>query len=344
MKRTAVLICPGRGTYNKAELGYLSRHHGTKGDLLADFDAYRRAQGQETLTALDGAERFSAAKYSRGDHASALIYAASLLDARALSKDFDVLAVTGNSMGWYIALAAAGAVAPMAGLEIVNTMGTLMHETLIGGQTLYPFVDENWIAQPSKRDALMALIGDIDARPDHALSVSIHLGGMLVVAGNAAGLKAFESSVDAFDRFPMRLPNHAAFHTSLQAPVAAQGQSRLGAALFGTPKIPMVDGRGAVWYPAANSTEALRNYTLGTQVTKTYDFTTAIQVAAKTFAPDVFICTGPGATLGGAIAQSLLGIGWDGLTSKEAFTKRQNTDPILLSMGREDQRHLATQA
>jgi [acyl-carrier-protein] S-malonyltransferase len=47
--------------------------------------------------------------------------------------------------------------------------------------------------------------------------------------------------------------------------------------------------------------------------------------------------------LGGAVAQSLLGIGWQGLTTKAAFQARQSTDPVLISMGRDDQRHLATE-
>ncbi|MGB7263528.1 MAG: ACP S-malonyltransferase, partial [Albidovulum sp.] len=50
--KTAVVICPGRGTYTKTELGYLSRHFGDRA-LLGAFDASRAALGQETLSALD---------------------------------------------------------------------------------------------------------------------------------------------------------------------------------------------------------------------------------------------------------------------------------------------------
>lgn len=340
MKKTAVLICPGRGTYNASELGYLARHHAGK---LADFDAYREMQGQETVSALDGAAKFSTRVHTRGDHASPLIYAASLFDAQTISGDIEIVAVTGNSMGWYTALAAGGAVSAMAGFRIVNTMGTLMQERLIGGQVLYPFVDENWLPITGKRDELLALVAEIDHRKGQQLACSIHLGGMLVVAGNEAGLQAFEAAVPTYDRYPMRLPNHAAFHTALQAPVALQGQSLLGADLFGAPDIPMIDGRGAIWWPGATDTAALRDYTLGAQVVETYDFTKALSVAAREFAPDVFIVTGPGATLGGAIAQSLIGIGWDGITDKAAFQSRQSSDPVLIAMGREDQRANATE-
>ncbi len=335
MKQTAVLICPGRGTYNAPELGYLARHHGGK---LTAFDAYRAAQGQETVTALDGMAKFSARIHTRGDNASPLIYAAALLDAQAISADFDIVAVTGNSMGWYTALAAGGALTPMAGMQVVNTMGTLMQDRLIGGQTLYPFVDENWQVIAGKQHELLDLVRDVDTRKGHALAASIHLGGMLVVAGDEAGLKAFEATVPTFDRYPMRLPNHAAFHTAMQEPVAAEGRSKLGADLFGSPEIPLIDGRGAIWWPEATDIAALRDYTLGAQVIETYDFTKAVQVAAKEFAPDVFIVTGPGGTLGGAIAQSLIGIEWEGIADKATFQARQTDQAILIAMGRDEQR------
>ena len=341
MKKTAVLICPGRGTYNAPELGYIARHHGSP-EMLAEFDAYRVTRGQESVSTLDGAEKFSARVHTRGDNASPLIYAASLMDARAIADDYQIVAVTGNSMGWYTALAVGGALDPMAGFEVVNTMGTLMQERLIGGQVLYPFVDENWQEISGKRDELLALVAEINRQSGAMLAVSIHLGGMLVVAGDEAGLKAFEAAVPSYDRYPMRLPNHAAFHTTLQEPVAKEGQSRLGLDLFGTPDIPLIDGRGAIWWPHATDPTALRNYTLGAQVVETYDFTKAIQVAAREFSPDVFIVTGPGATLGGGIAQSLIGIRWDGVDSKEAFLARQSTKPVLISMGRDDQRSNAT--
>ena len=110
MKRTAVVICPGRGTYNKPELGYLGRHHGDKADFIAMLDRYRAERGQEAISALDGAERYSVAGYSRGDNASPLIYGCAYADFMAIGRDdIEIVAVTGNSMGWYIALACAGA-------------------------------------------------------------------------------------------------------------------------------------------------------------------------------------------------------------------------------------------
>lgn len=337
--KTAVLICPGRGTYTKTELGSLTRTF-PDAALLARFDAARAALGQETLTALDTAASYSVAKHSRGDNASALIYACTLGDRLSL-KGVELVAVTGNSMGWYSALACAGALSPENGFTVVNTMGTLMQERLIGGQLVYPHMGEDWQPDPARKAQLLALVAEIATRPDHALALSIDLGGLLVLAGNEAGLKAFEAAVPpAQGRFPMRLSNHAAFHAALQAPVAAEGRARLPETLFGQPQLPLIDGRGHVWWPGAATPATLRDYTLGHQVTEAYDFTAALRTAAREFAPDYFIIPGPGTTLGGAVAQSLILAGWKGMGGKADFQRLQGEAPFLISMAMPEQRAL----
>ncbi|MEO1202205.1 MAG: ACP S-malonyltransferase [Pseudomonadota bacterium] len=343
MSRTAVVICPGRGTYNREELGYLKRHRASHSRLFAEFDALRADAGQEAVTALDGAENFTTAKYSRGDVASALIYSASLADARSLGDDIDVVAVTGNSMGWYIALAVAGALTERDGFRVVNTMGTLMQEHLIGGQLIYPFVDEKWRFDRRRRTALIEAVDAINAQDDCELSLSIELGGMLALAGNEAGLKAFEASQPRLQgRYPMRLPNHAAFHTALQQPVSEHGRERLAGIDFHQPTHPLIDGRGHTWWPDASDLDALKSYTFGQQVTEPYDFTAAIHAAAREFAPDLFIVTGPGNSLGGAVAQALILCEWRGQKNKADFKALQASEPFLISMGMDTQRALAT--
>lgn len=339
--KTAVLICPGRGTYNAPELGTLARHF-PDAALMARFDTLRAAAGQETLTALDGADRFALSRHARGDNASALIYAATIGDALSINGErVRVVAVTGNSMGWYSALACGGAVSPEAGFAIANTMGRLMQAALIGGQLVYPWMDGDWNPDPARKTALLTLVGDIAARPGLALSLSIDLGGLLVLAGDAAGLAAFEAAVPPVqDRYPMRLANHAAFHTALQAPVAALGRAALPDSLFGPPRLPLIDGRGQIWWPGADSPADLRAYTLGIQVVEPFDFTAAIRTAAREFAPDLFIVTGPGTTLGGAVAQSLICARWRGLGSRQDFRLLQDREPVLIAMGHDDQRAL----
>ena len=343
MTRTAVVICPGRGAYNKPDLGYLHRHHTDRMQLFHSFDAIRIEAAQVPVTALDSADRHTASTYSRGDVASPLIYAASLADAQALAQNIEVVAVTGNSMGWYIALAVGKALSPEDGFRVVNTMGTLMQDHLIGGQLVYPFTGDSWVNNPVRKTEVLADVARINGIEGHDLALSINLGGVLVLAGNEDGLKAFEASQPmVLDRFPMRLANHAGFHTALQTPVAAEARAQLGADLFGQPDHPLIDGRGSIWWPGATDTQALWDYTLGHQVTETYDFTRAIQTAAREFAPDLFIVTGPGATLSGAVAQSLVLSDWRGMGDKAAFQAQQAADPILIAMGRDEQRALAT--
>ena len=107
-RQTAVVICPGRGTYTKTELGYLKKHRGkTQGadQLITGLDASLRAMGQPTVSELDNADKFALKTHTPGEYASTLIYACSAADALAVNPDkYEVVAVTGNSMGWYSAL------------------------------------------------------------------------------------------------------------------------------------------------------------------------------------------------------------------------------------------------
>ncbi|GHC63583.1 ACP S-malonyltransferase [Neogemmobacter tilapiae] len=339
--KTAVFICPGRGTYNAAELGSLGRTFPDAG-LLAQFENERAFGNQESLMALDSATSFSISRHGRGDNASALIYACGLGDFLSLT-DVKVVAVTGNSMGWYTALACAGALSPLNGFRVANTMGRLMQEALIGGQLVYPVVGDDWRDDPARRAKLLELVAEIAARPGLQLALSIDLGGMLVLAGNEPGLAAFEAATPREGRFPLRLTNHAAFHTALQEPVAARGRAALSADLFTQPKIPMIDGRGHIWWPGSTDAQSLWDYTLGHQVTEAYDFTRAVTHAAREFAPDLFIIPGPGNTLGGAVAQVLIRANWRDMTCKEDFQKLQSETPLLVSMGLAPQRATVTE-
>jgi len=342
-RKTALVVAPGRGTYNKTELGYLRRLHAGASDLIARFDARRTALGQDTLTALDGADRYRVSRFSRGDNASALIYGCAYADFQSIDRDaFDIVAVTGNSMGWYIALACAEALDAEGGFDVVNTMGTLMHAANIGGQMLYPFVDANWQPIPGRFSELIALTETI---PD--LYASIYLGGMLVFAGSDKALAELDTRLEPVQaRFPMRLAYHGGFHSPLQRPVSDQGLAQLPLDLFSNPKIPLIDGRGHIWHPYGTVVDQLRDYTLRDQVLTPYDFTRAVQNGVKEFAPDVIIILGPGNTLGGGVAQSLIQTQWQGLRSKQDFKDRQQADPfvlpIVLSMSLDDQRRLIT--
>jgi [acyl-carrier-protein] S-malonyltransferase len=343
-RSAALVVCPGRGTYGKNELGYLKRLHGDRAELMATVDRIRADRGQPTVSELDGAERYSPALHTRGDIASPLIFTASYADYLAIDRSrHDVVAVTGNSMGWYTTLACAGAVDLEHGFSIIDAMGENSQAGEPGGQVLLSLVDEQWHEAPGLRDALLALTGDINRRRGADLYVSIELGGMMVFAGNDAGLDYLLAEAPPLPgREPLKLVNHGPFHSPLMQGSSKRAMEQLPAAWFGSPDVPMVDGRGRIWRPFAVNAEDLQRYTFVTQILETYDFTKALQVAVREYAPERIILLGPGDTLGGAIAQALIAIEWRGLKSKQDFQDAQAGDPILLSMGREDQRALVT--
>ena len=346
-RKTALVVAPGRGTYGKGELGSIARLHGAHfGDLIANFDAQRRDRSQPTVTELDGADRFSVATHMRGDVAAPLIYTATALDYLSIDRDkYDVVAALGNSMGWYSALALGGAVSVEDGFRISNAMGLNSQTHGPGGQILLQVVDEDWRPVPGLRAALLDLVAAIDARPDHALALSIDLAGMLVLAGNEEGLAALLAEAPATPgRDPLRLAGHGPFHTPLMFGSSDKAKAELPASLFGRPALPLVDGRGHIWRRFSSDPAEIGDYSFGHQILAPYDFALSVEVAVKEFAPDVIILPGPGDTLGGAIAQSLIGVGWQGMTSKADFMARQASDPILLSMGRADQRALVVQS
>lgn len=340
MKKSAVVVFPGRGTYGKDELGYLTRHHADKAGFIAGVDEWRESQGREPVSALDGAKTYSAARHASSINASALIYTCALADFAAIDGErYDIVGVCGNSLGWYLTLAAARAVDEAGAIRLVDTMGALMEEHGVGGQLIYPFVDEDWRASR----ALERAVGDAvhDGRTDGEAYLSIRLGGMAVLAGDEKGLAAMEKALPKTqERYPFRLARHAAFHTPLLQHISDAAFEALEEEMFGAPDIPMIDGRGAIWTRFATEPAALYRYTLGHQIVETYDFSKSVEVAVKEFAPDVLILAGPGSTLGAAIAQELIRHRWLGLTSKADFIARQKEEPFLLAMGREEQREL----
>ncbi len=340
MREKAVVICPGRGTYGKSELGYLQKYHRDKIEFIDAIDRYREQQGQAPVSQLDQAPTFKPSMHSTGDNASALIYACALADLQSINREkFDIVAITGNSMGWYLALACAKALSEAAALYVVNSMGMLMHKEAVGGQVVYPLVNDQWQHDPALQASVSETIAKLKQQPDVEIYTSIKLGGMLVLAANARGVQLLlENLPPQQDRYPFSLPNHAAFHSPLVQPLSARAKSSLPADLFVRPDVPLIDGRGKIWQPHATALNALHEYTFGHQVYDTYDYSKAIEVAIKEFAPDRIIILGPGTTLGPPTAQVLIQEGWLGIFSKGLFAAQQSDDPFVLSMGHDEQR------
>jgi [acyl-carrier-protein] S-malonyltransferase len=160
---------------------------------------------------------------------------------------------------------------------------------------------------------------------------------MLVVAGPEVALDALERDLPALPRPPMRLAGHGPFHTPLMQASSVAARAQFPAEWFGQPQIPLIDGRGKVWRRFESRGDALWDYTFGHQILQPYDFTAAMTVGIREFAPDRVVLLGPGDTLGGAIGQVLIGLKWLDISSRNMFSVQQGEDPFLIGMGRASQ-------
>lgn len=333
-RKTAVVICPGRGTYNKTELGYLHLFHQNKNDLISSIDRYRVQRGQASIWDLDGKSEFSSRDHLPGENSAALIYACSMGDFMDINREkVDIVAVTGNSMGWYLALTCAGALQGLNGTHLINTMGSQMKEQIIGGQIIYPEVDENWVYSEKVSQLIDENINETNRVDGHKVYDSIFFGGYRIIGGNEKGLKRLLKTLPPKEgRYPFRLVGNAAFHTPLLAETSIKAKQELTVDLFSNPDLPLIDGRGKIWMPHSTNINELWDYTLGHQVHKTYDFSKCITVAVKEFVPDYLIITGPGMTIGGAVAQTIIRQELKTFKNKQEFKVIQEQTPYILSM------------
>jgi [acyl-carrier-protein] S-malonyltransferase len=345
MKRErVVVICPGRGSYNSTELAYLKKYRPAMNSFFVSLDEERKKLGEISISDLDNAEKFIRSTHTKGENASTLIYACAMADFYAINQEkYEIVAVCGNSMGWYISLAAASVVNGKNAFKLINTMGSMMKGGLLGGQMIYPVMNEHWQFEQKRMDHLIATLQKInlDSSEDQAY-ISINLGNSVVIGASESAIKKLLKDLEPVKigkiEYPFQLANHAAFHTPILRETSEKAFELLSMNVFDKPKIPLIDGRGKIWQPYSSSVEELRNYTLGYQVTETYDFTNSLTVALKEFVPDKLLLLGPGSTLGGSIAQVLINNNWRNISSKETFQSIQSKEPFLISMGREDQR------
>ncbi|MCB9742495.1 MAG: ACP S-malonyltransferase [Alphaproteobacteria bacterium] len=328
-----LLLCPGRGSYGRAQLGSLQGSSPT----LDRLDAYRASLGRPTLRELDLAERFSPRLHLAGEHASLLTFGATLADLEQLDPEkAHVVAVAGNSMGWYTALCAAGALSLDAAARLVETMGAYQAGNVIGAQLLYPVTGEDWRPDPALAAAVEATL----AHPD--VFVSIRLGGTVVLGVGRDGQRHALETLPALERgrltFPLQLPLHSAFHTPLMAATSAGAKLELADLPFTGPVHTLVAGGGRIFRPWASPVE-LADYTLGSQVVDPFDLSACVAAGLGEFAPDAVLLPGPGDNLGSAVAQVMIALGWRGLRDRADFMEAQASErPVLISMARPEQR------
>lgn len=328
MSRIALFL-PGRGSYTKRTRKSLPVDH----PWVARAEELRREYDLDPLLEIDRAERWRGAIQLRPDNVSPLIWLVSMLDAEEAKREHEVVCAGGNSMGWYTALAAAGVLSFDDGFRLVQEMALLQMTYEDGGQILYPLVDGDWRVDPKQ----VQRVEDALASSDGAAFESIRLGGYTVLAGTEAGIEHLLDALPGVEMgpalFPQRLKQHGPYHTPLLETVAQKARAQLDRLEFRAPEFALIDGRGARFSPWSADTAALKEYTLGPQITTPFDFTKSVRVALREYAPDLVALPGPGNPLGGICGQIAVAEGWRGMATRADFERIQESDtPLVWSM------------
>mgnify|MGYP001178374391 FL=1 len=335
-KQRIVVVCPGRGSYSRDTNGYFNNHDNKASSHLSVINNKRIKDGQLGIIELDSMS-FKSKIHMTGENASSLIYACSLNDFLSLDLNkYEIVAVTGNSMGWYSALAFAGALSYENGYDLVNTMGSMMKNKIIGGQIIYPITNKNWVIDKRIQQKVLNEIYEARAH------ISIILGGYIVIGGSNESLRKLLKKLPSIENYPFQIPFHGAFHTPLMEKISKFGFDKIPKSFFSKPAIPLIDGRGSIWSPYSTNLHELYKYTLETQVTETFNFTKSISTALKEFSPDKLILLGPGNSLGGATGQIIIKNNWNSIKTKKSFLHEQEKDPFLISMGISEQRDIVS--
>ena len=335
-KKRIVIICPGRGTYSRETIRYLTDCNKDSKSIIKWMDQDRKAKNRLSLTDLDSIP-FKSKTHMVGENASPLIYACSLKDFLNINqKKYDIVAFTGNSMGWYTASTLAGVFTYKTGYHVIQAMGSMMEDNIIGGQIIYPIIDDEWQIDNDIKNKVLSEIESLNA------NISILLGGYIVIGAEQKVLDKLLKKLPKIDKYPFQLPYHAAFHTPLLESISTRAFNSIPESYFNKPTIPLIDGSGNIWSQFSSNISDLYHYTLGPQVTSTYNFTKTISVAIKEFCPDNLVLLGPGNTLGGAVGQILIQNKWNSIDSKKTFSNKQLNDTYLISMGINDQRKMVS--
>jgi [acyl-carrier-protein] S-malonyltransferase len=328
----AVLVFPGRGAYGPTSLGSLSTDH----PLVAVADHIRAELGLDSLASLDAAETFDPAVHLRPSNNGPLTWLASMLDAERALADHRVVAVIGNSPGWFAALAVANALDPADAFRIVQGLAFLQEEGADtgagGGQLIYPRLDIDWQPMPEWDAALNAMSED-----GGEVFPSVDLGGFVILAGTDEGIDRVAGRLPAVElgerQYPLRLGFHVPYHTPLQDAVAAAAVTRFADLPWEVPQLTLIDGRGERFTPWTTDPAELAAYTLGEQLVSPYRFALGARVALREYAPDVLVLPGPGNTMGGVMGQVVVTEGYRGLRTRADFEAAQaGPAPLVLSM------------
>ena len=90
----------GRGSYSRDSLSYLK---GMQSSKLEQIDQFRIDLDRPSVSEMDASARFRSKWHIAGENASILTAGIAMADFDH-SKEYDIVGITGNSMGFYTAL------------------------------------------------------------------------------------------------------------------------------------------------------------------------------------------------------------------------------------------------
>ena len=92
-RKRIVVICPGRGSYTRETHGYLKTYGHSSSKKIKYMDDERLNAGLPSLTEIDS-KIFKSSIHMKGEHASTLIYACSLIDYYSIDQSkFEIVAI-----------------------------------------------------------------------------------------------------------------------------------------------------------------------------------------------------------------------------------------------------------
>ncbi len=323
----ALILCPGRGSYAEKTLRSLPESH----PFVERAEALRREYELPSLVELDRAAKFDARTHLAPMHASPLIWLVSMIDCERAAAEHEIVAVAGNSMGWYTALAVAGALDFDDGFRLMQEMALLQQEQGGGGQILVPQVDEQWRRDPALVAALDEALASSNGEAflDPTLDRPARRGECTHLLRTLPKVKLGQNV------YPFRLVGHGPYHTPLVQPVADRARAQLSRLAFQKPRVTLIDGSGKRHSPWSASPAGLREYTFGAQITTPYDVTLSVRVGMREYAPDRLVLPGPGNPLGSICGQILIEERWRGLRSRADFDALQSSaNPLVQSLRR----------
>jgi [acyl-carrier-protein] S-malonyltransferase len=205
---------------------------------------------------------------------------------RGLRPDF----VAGHSLGEYSALVAAGSLKLADALDIVRLRGQFMQQAVPVGEGAMAAV-LGLDLERIQRACEAAADGQVVA------PANINCPGQVVIAGHATAVeRAMDECKRTGARRALRLPVSAPFHCSLMLPAQERLASRLAAAAFADPNVPLINNVDA---RLVNRAEDCRDG-LVRQVSAPVRWQESVELLSKE-GVDTFVEVGTGGVLAGLV-------------------------------------------